>query len=299
MLKPSLLLLLAAFFSIPYISLAEEHHSRSPEFKTTKIAPGFYFLQGSGGNILLSEGDDGLLIIDSDYSTMTPALKKALSQFKGQLKYVLNTHWHSDHTEGNLELGKQATIIAHDNVYTRLTSRQEIKLFNKVVEPYPAEGLPVITFDHSLTLHFNGETIKAIHYPHGHTDGDSVIFFEESNIVHMGDHLFNGFYPFVDLDSKGSVKGMIENIDKVLPMIGDKTIVVPGHGPLANKQDLIAFRDMLEGTSKEVETMQGKSMSLEAMQEKGLSDKWDSWEDGFLPEKVWIKILYNSLKIQY
>ncbi|PKH06610.1 MBL fold metallo-hydrolase [Moritella sp. Urea-trap-13] len=287
--------IMATLFFFTNVALAEEHHSEKKSFKVTELKPGFQFLQGKGGNILLSEGKDGLLIVDSDYSEMTPALLETLAKYKSELKYVLNTHWHGDHTQGNKELGKSAEIIAHDNVYQRLNSHQEVKLFNMVSKPYPADALPDITFDHSLTLRFNDETIKALHLPNGHTDGDSIIFFEKANIVHMGDHLFNGMFPFVDVGTNGSVRGMVTNIDGILDHIADDTIVVPGHGAISNKEELLAFRDMLVGTSNEVEMMMQQNMSLEAMQEKGLSEQWKVWGNGFLNEKVWIGIIHSSL----
>lgn len=276
--------------------LAEDHHSDKKIFNITELKHGFHFLQGKGGNILLSDGKDGLLIVDSDYSDMSSALQDTLAQYKSSLKYVLNTHWHGDHTQGNIQLGKKAEIIAHDNVYQRLNSHQEIKLFNMVSEPYPTHALPDITFDHSLTLRFNNETIKALHLPNGHTDGDSIIFFENANIVHMGDHYFNGMFPFVDVDSNGSVRGVAKNIDSVLNQVTDSTIVIPGHGPVSNKNELIAFRNMLVGTANEVEAMMAQKMDLNAIQKKGLSEQWAVWGKGFLNEKVWIGIVHNSLK---
>jgi glyoxylase-like metal-dependent hydrolase (beta-lactamase superfamily II) len=287
--------ILASLCCVTNIAFAEDHHSDKQIFNVTELNPGFQFLQGKGGNILLSTGKDGLLIVDSDYSDMTPALEETLAQYKSDLKYVLNTHWHGDHTQGNKQLGKRAAIIAHDNVYQRLNSRQEVKLFNMVSEPYPADALPDITFDHSLTLRFNGETIKALHLPNGHTDGDSIIFFEKANIVHMGDHYFNGMFPFVDVGTNGSVRGVVNNIEGMLDQINTDTIVVPGHGPISNKKELLAFTDMLIATAKEVEVMMASKMSLEAIQEKGLTEQWKVWGNGFLNEKVWIGIVHSSL----
>lgn len=288
-------LMMAVLLCMPHLAIADDHHGDKKVFKVTELKPGFQFLQGKGGNILLSTGKDGLLIVDSDYSEMSPALQETLAQYNSELKYVLNTHWHGDHTQGNKALGKTATIIAHDNVYERLNSHQEVKLFNMVSKPYPADALPDITFDHSLTLRFNDETIKALHLPNGHTDGDSIIFFEKANIVHMGDHFFNGMFPFVDLGTKGNVRGVVKNIDGILDKIADDTIVIPGHGAISNKKQLIAFRDMLVGTTSEVKMMMMKKMSLEAIQEKGLSDQWKIWGNGFLNEKIWISIVHSSL----
>ncbi|WP_197475874.1 MULTISPECIES: MBL fold metallo-hydrolase [unclassified Oleiphilus] len=225
---------------------------------------------------------------------MSGGLEKTLDTFGKPLKYILNTHWHGDHTQGNKLLGKEPTVVAHDNVYQRLNSRQEVKLFNMVSEPYPKHALPDITYDHRMTIHFNGHDISVMHLPIGHTDGDSVIFFKEQNIVHLGDHFFNGFYPFVDVDAGGRVRGVAQNIDRILDSIDDSTQIVPGHGPMATKPDLIAFRDMLRGTAKEVESMMNDK-SLEEIQSAGLSAKWDEWENGFLNEPTWIKIVFNSL----
>jgi glyoxylase-like metal-dependent hydrolase (beta-lactamase superfamily II) len=274
----------------------EDHHSESPSFSVSELGSEFYLLQGKGGNILASKGADGVLLIDSDYADMSPALESTLSELGGELQYVINTHWHGDHTQGNQTLGKTADIIAHDNVYTRLNSKQEIKLFNMVSEPYPSHALPDITFDSKLTLRFNGQTIELVHAANGHTDGDSVVFFDDANIVHMGDHFFNGIFPFVDVETKGSVRGTAKNIESLLGRIKDDTQIIPGHGPLANKADLIAFHDMLLGTAAEVELMMKDGKSLEAIQKAGLSDTWDSWAGGFLDEPTWIAIVHSSLE---
>jgi cyclase len=274
---------------------AEDHHALEKNaFKVSQLKEGFHFLQGRGGNILLSEGEDGLLLVDSDYADLSAPLEKTLSKFDRPLKYILNTHWHGDHTQGNKVLGHQGIIVAHDNVYERLNSRQEVKLFGMVSEPYPKHALPDITYDHRMTMHFNDHKISLLHFPNGHTDGDTVVLFKGANIVHMGDHFFNGFYPFVDVDSGGRVRGVAKNVTKLLAMIGDETLIVPGHGPMASKNDLIAFRDMLLGTASEVEALMA-SKSLEEIQSLGLSAQWDEWEDGFLNEKTWIKIVFDSL----
>lgn len=274
---------------------AEDHHALEKKaFKVSQLIEGFHLLQGKGGNILLSEGRDGLLLVDSDYADMSKPLEQALSKFDKPLKYILNTHWHGDHTQGNKTLGHQSIIVAHDNVYERLNSRQEVKLFGMVSEPYPKHALPDITYDHRMTMHFNDHKISLLHFPHGHTDGDTVVFFKEANLIHLGDHFFNGFYPFVDVGSGGRVRGVAKNVTKLLTMIDDKTMIIPGHGPMANKQDLIAFRDMLLGTANEVEALMA-SKSLEEIQAAGLSAQWDEWEDGFLNEKTWIKIVFDSL----
>lgn len=276
---------------------AENHHASALSFKVQSLTDNIAMLQGQGGNIAVMAGKQGLLMIDDDYQKMSPALQQALTPFGGEdkLTYIINTHWHGDHTQGNLHFGHSAQIIAHDNVRERLLTSQEVKLFNMKTKPYPAHALPSITYETALTLHMNDEEIELIHLPGGHTDGDSVVFFKKANVVHMGDHFFNGFFPFVDVQNGGNVSRMAENVGKVLAMLDDGAIIIPGHGPVATKQDLVAFKRMLEGTTSEIELMRSAGMNLQQMQKKGLSDKWIEWADGFLSEEVWISIVSSSL----
>jgi len=276
---------------------AESHHKQTPEFRPTKLSSNIWMLQGKGGNIAVLKGRQGILMIDTDYQVMSPALKRALKPFGGEdkLTYIINTHWHGDHTQGNKTFGKHASIVAHDNVRTRLLSKQEVKLFKMVSNPYPRYAVPSITYDKSMRLYMNGEKVNIVHYSNGHTDGDSIVFFEKANVVHMGDHHFSGFFPFVDVESGGNVLNMAANVKKVLALIDDKTQVIPGHGPLSNKADLQAFYDMLIGTSNEVRAMKDKNMPLAEIKKAGLSEKWKDWTDGFLSTEVWIGIVYSSL----
>lgn len=277
---------------------AEDHHKQGVSFKTQKITDTISMLKGRGGNIGILQGEQGVLMIDDDYQNMTPALEKALGQFGGQdkLTYIVNTHWHGDHTQGNLHFGKHAQIIAHDNVRERLLTSQEVKLFNMKTEPYPEHALPSLTYQKTLTLHMNGEEVKIIHLPGGHTDGDSVVFFKKANVIHMGDHYFNGFFPFVDVQNGGNVAGMAKNVGKILELINENTVIIPGHGPVSNRKELAEFKVMLEGTSAEVAAMRAKGMNLGQMQVEGLSSKWDKWTDGFLSSQVWIGIVNSSLE---
>lgn len=277
---------------------ADQHHAETISFKTVPVTDNIQMLQGKGGNIGVLNGAQGILMIDDDYKVMTPALITELKKYGGQdkLTYLINTHWHGDHTEGNLQLGKGTQIIAHDNVRKRLLTSQEIKLFNMVSEPYPEYALPSLTYQQRLTLHMNGETLEIVHYPNGHTDGDSVVFFKNANVVHMGDHFFSGFYPFVDVGSGGNVLNMAENIRAIMKRINPETKIIPGHGPLSSITELQAFHDMLIGTSAEVAAMKEQGLNLEAIEKQGLSEKWNEWADGFLPTKVWIGILYSSLE---
>lgn len=290
------LALLAATLSTAVV--AENHHKQSPKFKTQALTENISMLRGKGGNVGILSGDQGILMIDDDYENMTPALQNALTQFGGEdkLTYIINTHWHGDHTQGNKHFGHKAQIVAHDNVRERLLTSQEIKLFNMKTQPYPEHALPSITYETAMTLHINGETVEIIHLPGGHTDGDSIIYFKNANVIHLGDHYFNGFFPFVDVQNGGSVERMAENIGKVLAMIDDKTVIIPGHGPVSNRAELTEYKAMLEGTSAEVAAMRAKGMNLGQMQVEGLNDKWKPWTGGFLSEQVWIGIVNSSLE---
>ena len=283
--------------ALPSMTSAENHHASSLEFKSTPLTSNIFMLQGKGGNIGLVKGKQGLLLIDADYKEMAHALEAELAKHGGinTVSYLINTHWHGDHTQGNETIGHHAQIIAHENVRPRLLTSQEIKLFNMITEPYPEHALPSITYKTSMSLHINNKEINVVHFPNGHTDGDSIVFIKNDNIVHMGDHFFSGMFPFVDVAHGGNVLKMAKNIKSVLAMLDTKTKIIPGHGPLSTKADLQAFHDMLTGTSAEVNQMKEKGMTLEKIKEKGLSDKWTSWTKGFIPEKVWIDIVYSSL----
>lgn len=293
--KTSAVLLLG--WAVSVSATAENHHQSGPVFKHQPLTESISMLKGRGGNIGLLRGEQGILMVDDDYRNMSPALQNALKQYGGEdkLTYIINTHWHGDHTEGNHHFGHHAQIVAHDNVRERLLTSQEVKLFNMKTEPYPEHALPSITYEKALTLYINNEEVQLVHLPGGHTDGDSVVFFKKANVVHMGDHYFNGFFPFVDIQNGGNVAKMAKNVGMIINIIDDKTVVIPGHGPVSNRAELVEFKDMLEGTSAEVQAMRDQGMNLGQMQVKGLSSKWDSWTDGFLSAQVWIGIINSSL----
>ncbi len=191
-------------------------------------------LQGAGGNIGVSVGPDGILIVDDQYAPLADKIKAALKTLgEGKLKFVLNTHWHGDHTGGNAAFGPEAPVIAHENVRKRMATTQTNEFFKSTTPASPKEALPVITFGHSVSIHFNGEEIRAIHFPTGHTDGDSIIYFTTSNVIHMGDHFFTGRFPFVDLDSGGDVEGFTKNVGDVIAKLPAGVKIIPGHGPLS------------------------------------------------------------------
>lgn len=264
------------------------------QITATQVAGPIYMLEGSGGNIGASVGPDGILIVDDQFAPLADKIRAALKQLgEGKLQFVLNTHWHGDHTGGNAEFGREAHIIAHDNVRQRLQTRQEV--LGRVVEPSPKEALPVITFEESLSLHFNGEHIRAIHYPHGHTDGDSVIYFTGSNVVHMGDLFFSGKFPFVDLGSGGDVEGYTRNVASIMSKLPPDVKIIPGHGPLSTLDDLKAFHRMLIETTKIVRERIAAGKTQQQIQAEGLPKEWESWGTGFIKTDPWLELLYTNL----
>jgi glyoxylase-like metal-dependent hydrolase (beta-lactamase superfamily II) len=264
------------------------------EVKATKVAGKIYMLEGAGGNIGVSVGSDGLLIVDDQFAPLADKIRAALKGLgDGKLKFVLNTHWHGDHTGGNQAFGREAPIIAHDNVRKRLSTEQTV--LGETSPPSPAEALPVITFGESLSVHFNGEEIRVIHFPHGHTDGDSIIFFTGSNVVHMGDDFFAGRFPFVDLASGGSVLGLTRNIEAVLGRLPADVKIIPGHGPLSTKADLERFHRMLVTTTGIVRERVQAGKTLEQIQAEGLPAEWKEWGSGFIDTNRWLSIVHQSL----
>ena len=266
------------------------------EIKATKVAGNVYMLEGAGGNIGVSVGSDGVLIVDDQFAPLADKIRAALKGLnQGQLRFILNTHWHGDHTGGNVAFGPEAPIIAHDNVRKRLSSEQRIEFFKSTVPAAPKGALPVITFNQSLSVHFNGEEIRAIHFPNGHTDGDSVIFFTNSNVVHLGDDFFAGRFPFVDVDNGGSVVGLAKNIGEIIPKIPAGAKLIPGHGPLSTIDDLKLFHRMLLETTDVVRKKVAAGKTLADIKSEGLPDEWKSWGTGFIKTDQWIELIHISL----
>ena len=266
------------------------------EIKSEKVAGNVYMLQGAGGNIGVSVGSDGILIVDDQYAPLADKIKAALKTLsEGKLKFVLNTHWHGDHTGGNVVFGPEAPVIAHDNVRKRLSTEQRIEVFKSTVPASPKEAWPVITFGQSLSVHFNGEEIKVIHFPQGHTDGDSVIFFTGSNVVHMGDDFFAGRFPFVDLGSGGSVEGLAKNIGEILGKLPAGVKLIPGHGPISTADDLKLYHRMLVETTDIVRKKMAAGKTLAEIKTEGLPEEWKSWGTGFIKTDLWIETIHTSL----
>ena len=296
--KHLMLWLVATTAALPVVpALAQE--ASQPAVTVTPIKGPLYALMGRGGMVVASVGDDGVLLVDANYRESAPAYDEQIRALAGDEavpRFVVNTHWHLDHTGGNLFFAERGSvIIAHENIRVRMSTRQEMKRRNRVIEASPGPALPVVTYGDSVALHFNGDDIEVQHYPRGHTDGDSVVYFAAENVVHMGDLVFANRFPFVDIDSGGNVFGAIDNIAAVIARIDDQTVVVPGHGAITDKAGLADYHRMLVTTSNQVKEALAGGQSIEEITAAGLGDEWDSWGTGFIDEAAWIRSIADSL----
>lgn len=291
------LLAIAAFALAALPAPAQQDFSKV-EIKATKLTGTTYMLTGAGGNIGLSAGEDAVFVIDDQFAPLTPRILAAIAAITPKpVKFVLNTHWHFDHTGGNENLGKAgAIIVAHHNVRKRMSTDQVIEFINMKTRPDPKEALPVLTFSADMTFHINGEEVRAIHMPNAHTDGDSVVHFTGSDVVHMGDIYFNGFYPFIDAESGGSADGVVAACDKVLAFVTDKTRIIPGHGPLSNAAELKAYRDVVATVSSRVKALVAQGRTLEEIKAAGVSKEFDEkWGKGFIKSERFAEMLARPL----
>lgn len=294
MLRLTTLALLACSFCV-----AQNDDFSKVQIKVIKVAGSVYMLQGAGGNIGASVGEDGIVVVDDQYAPLADKIQEALKSITDKpVRFIINTHYHEDHTGGNEFFQKQAPIIAQDNVRKRLEeggsagNGGSVKFEHK---PAAKGVLPIITFDHDVTVHLNGEDIRALHFPAGHTDGDSVIYFPKSNVVHMGDDFVTYGFPFIDVDGGGSIDGMIDGVEKAIAQLPADVKVIPGHGPVSNLDDVHAYVKMLKETRAVVEQGLKKKMTLAQMKEKKVLDPWKKYSGDFISEDAFLETLYNSL----
>ncbi len=282
---------------------AQEQDLSKVEVKATRVAGNIYMLQGAGGNIAASVGEDGIVLVDDEFAPLAPKIAAALKSLgitDKPVRYVINTHYHFDHTGGNAPFaGEGSTVIAHDNVRSRMISGGtagnggSIKMAAKPAEP---GALPVITFDHDVSVHLNGEDIRALHFPAGHTDGDAIIFFPKANVVHMGDDYVRYGFPFIDVDAGGSVDGMIKACEEVLARLPADVKVIPGHGEISGLDEVREYVAMLKETSAAVRKALKSGKSLEQMKREQLLAPWSKrWSGDFITTDTFLETLVNSL----
>jgi cyclase len=259
-------------------------------------------LEGQGGNIAASVGEDGIVIVDDEFAPLAEKIQAALKNLgitDKPVRFVINTHYHGDHSGGNAPFATSgSTVIAQDNVRKRLESGGvagnggSLKMENK---PAEKAALPIITFEHDVTVHLNGEDIRALHFPSGHTDGDAIIFFPKNNVVHMGDDFVRYGFPFIDVASGGSVQGMIDGVEKAAAQLPADVKVIPGHGVLSNLDDVRAYTKMLRETSAVVQKAIDGHKTLDQMKQEKILAPWAKWSNDFVSQDVFIETLYNSL----
>lgn len=262
--------------------------------KSTALTSSIYMLEGAGGNMTALIGSDGVLLVDDDFAQMADKLVTKLKELGGGIpRFIINTHFHYDHTGGNEVFEPKATIISATEVRDRLMTEQT--LWKKQHPPVPPQALPTLTFDQSLSLHLNGEDIQAQHLPHGHTDGDTVVLFSEGKVASVGDLYFSGMYPIFHIEHDGSLDGYIKNIDLLIKQLPDDCKIVPGHGPLSTKAEFIKYRNMIVASVSTVKKGIRSGKTLEQFQKAGLASEWEPFSHGYVTTDRWIAMIYATL----
>jgi glyoxylase-like metal-dependent hydrolase (beta-lactamase superfamily II) len=287
---------------LPRVSPAQDQDFSKVEIKVSKVSGNIYMLRGAGGNIAASVGEDGIVIVDDQFAPLADKIQSALKGIgvtDKPVRFVINTHYHGDHTGGNAPFANSgSTVIAQDNVRKRLASGGTAGNGGSIkMEAKPADkaALPIITFEHDVTVHLNGEDIRALHFPAGHTDGDAVIFFPKNNVVHMGDDFVRYGFPFIDVASGGSVQGMTAAMEKVANELPKDVKVIPGHGDLSTLDDVRAFVQMLKETTAAAQKAITEHKTVDQMKQEKILEPWKKWSGEFISSDQFIETLYNSL----
>jgi glyoxylase-like metal-dependent hydrolase (beta-lactamase superfamily II) len=277
---------------------AQDRDLASVEIRSKLIRGSIHLLTGAGGNMAVSAGEDGVFLVDDQFAPLTEKISAAIREIRDEpVRFVVNTHWHGDHTGGNENLGDAgAVIVAHGAVRRRLSVEQFQKMRKRTIPASPRGALPVITFSDAVTFHLNGENVHVFHVPPAHTDGDAVVHFQESDVLHTGDVFFNGTYPFIDVDSGGSIEGMIDAQERILSLCGDDSVIIPGHGPISNAAELRGARDMLRKVGDRVRSAIAKGMTLEQLiAGDPLADLDRAWGGGFIDTSQMLAIVHADL----
>lgn len=288
-------LLTLVFTGIALCSFSQRDFS-NVEIVQTEITPNIYMLEGSGGNIGIFKGEDGVIMIDNQFAPLSEKIKASIAEISDHpVTYVLNTHWHGDHTGGNENFGTDgAIIIAHNNVKERMSTEQVNKAFNRTTPASPKISWPQITFEDGLNVHLNGESVMMIHVHNAHTDGDAFVYFPESNVLHLGDCFFNGRFPYIDLGSGGSIDGAISAIQTALMLANHGTTIIPGHGKLAHKADLLKYYTMLQVMKERVLSAMSEGQSIDEMKAANLGEGYEEWGTGFISLDRFIDIIWTD-----
>jgi cyclase len=289
--------LLAFALALAAPAAAQQQDLSRVEIRVERVAPGVAVLFGAGGNVGLSYGEDGNILIDDQYAPLTERIVAAVESVNpGPVRFVVNTHWHGDHTGGNENLGRRgAVIVAHDNVRQRMSTEQFMARFNATVPASPKGALPVITFSEGVTFHLNGDTIDVVHAANAHTDGDAIVRWRRANVVHMGDLFFHRFsFPFIDEGSGGTFQGLIAAVEKGIGLTDERTVVIPGHGPVATRADLIAYRDMLLHARDRVAAGIAAGRTLAQIQAERPLGRW-GMEEGFIKPDEFLALVHSHL----
>lgn len=271
-----------------------------PTVTTHDLGNGIYALYGQGGNVAISVGSNGVLMIDDQYERMVEPLARAIAEITGEEvapPYLINTHWHGDHTGGNLAFAESGTfVMAHENVTARMIEGLDDPRRGRPVPPSPDAALPRLSFSEGATFYWNNENVRLIHTPNAHTDGDLIVYFEDANVLHMGDVFFNGMYPFIDVFSGGSLDGTIAGLERGLALTNDETRVIPGHGPLATPEDMGAAHDMLVRVRELMQPVVDEGLSLEeAVERDPLAELNETYGGGFINGDMMTSLAYYSM----
>jgi cyclase len=301
--RTSRLLLLAvlAAAAAPTARLAAQQNFDSVQVRAEKLADHVYVLFGSGGNIGVLVGEDGAVVIDDQFAPLSEKIKAAIAQLDPKpIRFVVNTHWHTDHTEGNAKMSEGgAVIVAHDNVRKRMSVEQAMSRGGQTtrIPAAPHAALPVLTFAEDVTFHLDGDSLRVMHVAPAHTDGDAIIYFTKANVIHMGDTFFNGRYPFIDLSSGGSVNGIVAAADKALALANDGSKIVPGHGAVATKADLQEYRRVVSTIRDRIAKMVAANKTLAEVAAAKPTAEFDAkWGTGFIKPEMMVDQVYSSLK---